>query len=534
MKPPNPLIALLGPAILSLSCAAIKFEVPGYKPEEKIFLSSLNTLPKTSEGEAKRDSLLKVYRFFEIVDKSLFQKLRILDVQADSAQIDSLVESFKSQKDLETRPDTPERNEWWEELWEKRANYCDENYRSPYFDQYWDLRAKPVLLYGIPDQEFVREETCWTDIPSPIAENCEVFYLHWINKGIFLALQDNNYDNHPDRFIPHLEYDLVKGTPDARTESLLRQKSNEAKYLTVAKPSFRPFEGVEKILKATFNLTSFPEVDKSYTVWLSAGIPLDQFQPDSTGLVTFRAEEIVYYREGSPTVVYMDSGLTVYISPEFSWFPIYRCYRLPSGNYSLTFTLKGASPSQLGMYQIEFQLPPTEVSKGTSDILLSLTAPRNQDSTIDRIVRKENIALMGDPSLVYSRGDTIFPYIEFTTDYFAPDSANKYNYSVYLTLYPLEKERKKPEVITGPLYVVKEGTSLPFPFSDKEKTKKGKKGYLIYSRNVTCTLTSQIFAESVQIPKTLPQDDYILVISIQDLNNKNGSILWSYRQIKVK
>ncbi len=531
MKPPNPLIALLGPAILALSCAAIKFEAPGYKPEEKIFLSSLNALPKTSEGEAKRDSLLKVYRFFEIVDKTLFQKLGILNVQADSAQIDSLVESFKSQKDLETRPDTPERNEWWEELWGKRAKYCDENYHSPYFGQYWDLRAKPVLLHGIPEEEYERDETCWTDIPSRIPLTCEIFYLHWISKGIFLALQDDNEDNHPDRFIPHREYDLVKGMPDARTESLLRQKNNEAKYVTVAKPSFRPFEEVEKIVKASLHISSFPENQGNNVTWISLGIPLEQFKSDSSASDCLQIRAVIYNSE-TQTAIVEDSGTHICTLPaNLSWIPVYGNYNLPDGKYRLALTLK-RTEKHIGIYTIEFQLPPF-TGRSVSDILLSRLPARN-DTLLPWICREGNIKIMDNPFSVFSPGDIVYPYFEFSTDNFISDEFGRYSYVITCRLYPIQESKKKPVVEMGPLQIVKD-TAAVFIAGDKKKKDQKESGYLIFSTGEKSGLSKDILTSPIQIPKKIPEGQYFLAVSVEDLNSKGrkGNLI-AWRQIAIK
>src|SRR3989337_1467475 len=469
MRPQNWLIVPLILAILGLSCAALQFEGPGYNPEEKIFLSSLRDFPKTAEGEAKKDSLLKVYRFFEIVDKPLFQKLKTMNAHTDSARIDSLVQSFKKQKDLETRPDTPDKNEWWEEMWGKRVSYCDKNYRSPYLNQHWDLRAKPVLLHGIPEEEYEREETCWTDTPSRFPTTCEVYYMHWISKGIFLALQDDNQDNHPDRFIPHREYDLVKGMPGARIESLFRQKKTEAKYITVAKPSFHPFEEVEKIVKASLRVSSFPEIQGYNTAWISLGIPLEQFKSDSGGAGCLQIKAIIYDAEDQSVAV-EDSGTRICNLPaNLSWIHAYGNYNLPDGKYKLALTVK-RSEKHLGIYTIEFSLPPFG-SESVSDILLSRLPARN-DTLLPWICRQGNIKIMDNPFSVFSPGDIVYPYFEFRTDNFISDEFGKYSYLITCRLYPIKESRKKPVVEMGPLQIVKDTAAI---FIVEGRRKKGLK-----------------------------------------------------------
>ncbi len=190
--------------LLLLSCASFQAEGLDYTSKTENFLTSLDRFPKTPEGEAERDSVLKIFRFVEILDKPLFQKLQIMNAYTDRVDINSLVQAFKKQKDLETRPDTPDRNEWWEEMWRKRAGYCDTYYRLCFGYDFWDLRSRPVLLNGIPDKETFVEQECWKDSPSRGAPEiyCGVWYLRWDDGNFTLVLQDDMGDGHPDRFIP--------------------------------------------------------------------------------------------------------------------------------------------------------------------------------------------------------------------------------------------------------------------------------------------------------------------------------------------
>jgi len=504
-----------------LSCASLQYKGPGYNPNTESFLPSLNNFPKTSEGQAERDSLLKLYRFFEIVDKPLFQKLQTMNAYFDSSEIDSLIKVFKKQKDLETRPDTPDKNEWWEEMWENRASYCDNNYRSHLFNDFWDLRARPVILHGIPDEEYQEEE-----------EGSEVFYLHWVKKGIFLCLADEDQDGHPDRYIPHKDFDSLWGMSE--TESLMRQKAKVEKYVTAAPVECNTFKEVEKILTANLNIVSFPEADSSYTVWLSAGVPLNQFKPGSAGRISFHTAEVIYYKGNSPSVALVDSGFTIQTSSEFFWFPIYRGYKLSAGNYELFFTIKGRNENHIGVYRIEFRLPSPESSKRMSDILLSLMPPKNDYTATNRIIRQGNIALMGDPFLVYALGDTIFPYVEFSIDNFTMDELGKYSYLLTSFLLPIKKEKKKTEVKMGPLYLLKDSTLALISKLDKDLKKIKKEAYPIYSSGEKSGLSMNIFASPIRIPKEIPEGEYLLVVSVEDVNNRNTPSLLAWRQIAIK
>jgi hypothetical protein len=507
--------------IVGLFCVSFQVKGAGFNPKIESFLASLNSFPKTSQGQAEKDSLLKLYRFFEIVDKPLFQKLQTMSAYSDSSEIDSLIRVFKKQKDLETRPDTPDKNEWWEEMWESRASYCDYHYRSHLFNDYWDLRARPVILHGMPDEDYQEEE-----------EGYDVFYLHWVKEGIFLCLKDEDQDGHPDRYIPHKDFDSLWGMSES--ESLIRQKAKVEKYVTTAPVECNTFEEITKILTANLNIVSFPEADSSYTVWLSAGVPLNQFKPGSPGKISFHTEEVIYHMGNPPSVALIDSGFSVHISSELNWFPVYRGYRLPTGNYELIFTMKDGNENHLGVYQVEFQVPSLTTSKGMSDIVLSLLPPRNDYSATNRIIRQGNIVLLGDPFLVYALGDTIFPYVEFSIDNFTKDELGEYSYLLTSFLLPIKKKEKRTEVQMGPLYLLKDSTLALIRRLDKDLKKIRGEAYLIYSSGEKTELSRTIFASPIQIPKEIPEGEYLLVLSVENVNDKNTPGLLAWRQIAIK
>jgi hypothetical protein len=529
------------PVVLLWSCASLQVEGLGYSSKSENFLASLKSFPKTSQGEAERDSVLKVFRFAEIMDKPLFQKLDTLNAFTDGAKIDSLLQAFKKQKDLDTRPDTPDRNEWWEEMWERRAGHCDTYCRMSFGYDFWDLRSRPVLLNGIPDKETFVEQECWRDKPDRGEPeiNCGVWYIHWDNKNFTLVLQDDDGDGHPDRYIPcRYMQDIAESYECAgvgerdrpKSDQLLKMSKEIAPHITTGKADYRPFDGIEKILKAGIHISSFPEPGYN-SIWLSAGVPLDQLKSDSSQVVCFHVSTVIYDQSRSSSALVNDSGVVICASSEnLSWFPAYANYNLPDGKYKLIFNIRNMEGSRLGVYSSEFQLP---TFLGISDILLSQIPSRNDVSdSLGWIKRQGNIKILDNPFSIFPPGDTIYPYLEYHTGHFTKDGTGKHAYTVSWNLYPVEEQKKKPKVTTGPLYVVKSDSTLPFIQGDNLK----KKGYLIYSSSEANSLPLGIFTDPILLPEKIPQGDYFLVASIEDVNAKDvkSTSILAWRRIAIR
>jgi hypothetical protein len=141
---------------------------------------------------------------------------------------------------------------------------------------------------------------------------------------------------------------------------------------------------------------------------------------------------------------------------------------------------------------------------------------------------------MGDPFLVYALGDTIFPYVEFSIDNFTRDELGKYSYLLTSFLLPIKKEKKKTEVKMGPLYLLKDSTLALISKLNKDLKKIKGEAYPIYSSGEKSGLSMNIFASPIRIPKEIPEGEYLLVVSVEDVNNRNTPSLLAWRQIAIK
>ena len=499
-------------AIVVQSCAELEIEWAGYSFKKEAFLSSLPT-------DTTRVRWLKLYRFFEILDGSLIDQIQKMDINEDSSRILSMIEEFKAKKDFESRPDTPERNEWWEEMWGRRAAHCDSFYHSPFFDDYWDERARPVVINGVPENEWW--ETCSMD-------PCQTFYMDWLSKGISLAYLDIESDGVVDRMIPSKEALIPMTT--ARLDKFVRPN----------KPNFSPFQEVDERLEAALDIISFPE-DDSFVVWVSSGVGLKQCVPDSAGFLSFSLEGVVYSTGSIPMEVSSIESPTITIpypdttrNIEDLWYPIYfGGQHFSSGEYEMIVTiLDNHADNHRGVYRWTLTLPSPLVSRGMSDILIALKqAEPAFGATQNRVFRGEK-ALMGNPCYFHP-GDTLYPYLEFSIADFTPDAEGEYEYTMLGSLY----HRKAPKgtaivELGGILNVTKDGVEDSPKHLGNRPTGKRQGETLIYSVSEHTRNPQIAFQDRMVLPLNSLKGDNLLVISVQDSYSRHYLTAWC--EIKIK
>jgi hypothetical protein len=498
---------------LWFSCTQLEIQGLGYNYLSETYIQSL---PKDST----RTYWLKLYRIMEIVNEPLSKRLQYLDIEEDSATIDSLVEEFKKQKDFETRPDTPDRNEWWEEIWNVRAAHCDSLYHtnSPY--SYWDLRARPVIVLGLPESE--RSTGC-----DPCSRGtCQYYYIDWMSQGLFLKYVDYGCDGTFD--------DTV-----ASDETFVRANSHKEEALVDHTPRFKPYPEVDKKIKAAINIVSFPDGD-DFTLWICSGVGLSQYVTDSLQRVSFHQRVIIHRLEAQPTLVFSDStpSMTLPLPDSVNdlddyWFPLnFGGCRLPAGEYDIYLTLfDDHASNHLGTYRTTVTLPSPRASKGISEILVALQpAGRVFEGTDNRIVRG-NFTLLGNPAY-YHRGDTIYPYVEIDLRDFKSSRSGTYDYAVLTSIYRAKEALGKPVTEIGDVFEVSHDTVDNAPSKQFLHRPQQKGEGLIFSITRSTTDSKVAFQEPMVLPKMLPAGKYYLVISAQDASSRE--FLTSWREIRIK
>jgi hypothetical protein len=503
------LLACVG--ALWLSCEQLEIQGLGYNYLSETYLQSL---PKDST----RTYWLKLYRIMEIVNDTLSKRLQYLDIEADRATIDSLVEEFKRQKDFETRPDTPDRNEWWEEIWNVRAAHCDSFYHTPFLKDWWDMRARPVIIQGIPQMEYKSSSQCF---------DSDVYYQDWPKQALFLAyLGRQDIFNVLDTFACEGNVFVVP----------------QGKYLNAFvnhEEKVNPYGEINKQIKAAVDIVSFPEGD-SFTLWLSSGVGVDEYVPDSSKTIKFHQQLTISRLGGRPLLVSSDSTSVMFLPlPDSTsrlndyWFPVSLggC-QLPPGEYDIYLTLyDDHAPNHVGAYRTTVTLPSPRASKGISEILVALQpAGRVFEGTDNRIVRG-NYTLLGNPAY-YHRGDTIYPYVEINLRDFKSSRLGVYDYTVLASIYPAKVAFGKPATEIGNILKVDYDTLDNTPSKQFLKRPQQNGEALIYSTTGSTTNSKVAFQEPMVLPKTLSAGKYYLVISAQDASSRK--YLTSWREIRIK
>lgn len=507
-------------ALVGLSCSQLEFQGLGYDYRQETFMESL-------PEDSTRDYWLKLYRILAIVNDTLAKQLDYLDIEEDRATIDSLVEGYKRRMDFETRPDTPDRNEWWEEIWNVRAAHCDSLYRAPFVRDWWDKRAEMVIQVGIPENEVLMAcgdcSIKLSDSIKSLSHRCQYYYLEWMSRGISIGYVDFNCDDYFDELMSR-EWSFA-----AKSEARLDRI-----------PRYLPFAKATKRIEAAVDFASFPD-SNDFTLWVNSGVGMSQFVADTANRISFH-QKLAISRLGAivPRLVYNDSTPPMSIplpdtvrELDELWLPQHLGgYRLPAGEYDIYLTLyDDHAPDHVGAYRTKVTLPSPKASRGMSDILVALEpAGRVFEGTANRIVRGD-LTLLGNPSY-YLRGDTIYPYVEIDVSDFRRSKLGTYDYTILASLYRSQETFGKPTTeISGVLEVDYDTTDATVARQILRKPRHKGEG-MIFSVSRTSRQPRIAFQEPMILPATMPSGKYLLVISAQDASSRK--YLTSWREIRVK
>jgi hypothetical protein len=508
-----------------LSCTQLEFQGLGYDYLSETYKESL-------PNDSSRAYWMKLYQIIETVNAPLSKRLQRLDIREDRAKIDSLVERFKFGKDFETRPDTPNRNEWWEEIWNIRAAHCDSFYRttSPY--DYWDLRARPVIVFGLPESERLADcASCPSRFPKGRCPTCSLgtcryYYMDWMSQNFFLKYRDYGCKGDFNEMV-------------SSEETIVRPSSRMSEELVSHIPRFNPYPEVDRKIKAAIDIVSFPD-GENYALWICSGVGLNQYVTDSLQRVSFHQRAIIHKLEAKPRLIFTDSTPSITLPLPDSvdhlddyWFPLnFGGCQLPAGSYDIYLSLfDDLATNRLGTYRATITLPSPHTSQGISEILVALQpAGRVFEGTDNRIVRNE-YTLLGNPAY-YHRGDTLFPYVEINLSDFKSNRSGGYDYTILASIYRAKEGFGKPVAEIGDIFDVSHDTLDNAPSKQFLRRSQQQGQGLIFSTSRSTTKSKVAFQEPMILPKTLHAGKYYLIISAEDASSRK--YLTSWREIRIK
>jgi hypothetical protein len=361
--------------------------------------------------------------FMRIVDPAFWREH--LRSTADVAVFRSEIEEFFALRDFETRPDTPDRNEWREEM-ERRVSYCRAELLSSIDAPMRDVRWELMLQLGIPT--FIRR-VCDSSI-------LDRYVLYWDEVGLHLACQSLNGGGVPVRIIPwdDEEYgsgaldplvDCVGGRCGPRTGAAANRQASRSiafrKTLADAlgRPSrFVPFPGLEQIIKTNIAPLIFPNEDGTSDLWVATLTRGDQFSDSTVQANHFEIELSVYdqFRKiagrDSVTVYGLSQVATVTDKEEIAIPGYVGCPRLQPGLYEYIVSLRGSDDANLGVYRDTITIPTRRSLRGASDVLIAFTPGTAKGPGIAR----HGMQIHANPSGSHARTDSLCLYVEFPED----------------------------------------------------------------------------------------------------------------------
>lgn len=463
------------------------------------------------------DSLVfrEVFALFSIIDSKFARKLATLP---NLNEFISSVEEYKAAKDLATRPDTPDRNEWWEEIL-KRLDYGHAHYATSIFDRWRDVRWEALIPLGIPSHESVGEgqpknkedlkvaakKRARGGPPNEINKNpVDVYRLTWDSLGIEIICESGPVGGYPLEFIPGRRIEgkfedplgdkigRTSGDPDIRIQTLQEASERATFQSRIADiknnpPRVEPFPELEKAIKSYVDFFSLLGLrDSTYDIYAATLTPGDQFSEQTVADGFFGARLSVYNQKGE--LVGYDTasvgGLLRLASLTKNEVKenAFRAYRaaveLPKGEYKSVVSVNGANEKNIGVYWETVRVPSPQTSgkERVSDIVLCFPS----DAMSGQAIQRNGLLFWVNPISVCYEGDKIYPYVEFQI---LADS-----FKVEWLLVPVGKGHMKSKVETGPIVEVKDTsgviwgkTGLPDEIQKSGQGKDDGKSITLYS-----------------------------------------------------
>jgi len=351
------------------------------------------------ESLASRDTILenhkKLKQMFKIIRRAtkdnsgvtIFDKIKNFDLSDEWDKIDSILQDFYVQMDLNNNPDTPE-NEWLDEI-HRSIDYCE-----TYFGKWWqnnDLRAYVVIQIGVDDLNYSHpyEEFCKRldgQSGNTLCWHCQLTYDR---RNIHIQLQGKyalGYFTEVTTFI-----DKSKPASKSTDQLAVSDAQDFFYYNIVAReepPYYDALPEAKKDLKIACNTFIQPLGNNDFEVWSLYALPLKQFKADSNNNLNFHIDQKIWSDNNKPRIIAENQSRKYAVSrgtdlkDACCFFAVKNL--LTKGDWKLISTPIEGGTKNKTIYSQDISLPLLAQSTELSSILLYVNDP-------DASVKKDQV-----------------------------------------------------------------------------------------------------------------------------------------------
>lgn len=383
-----------------------------------IALADLSSLEKEAGEEARL--MRKIYYWFQVIDKDFFRDS--LETAQSLQVFINRIEVYKHLKNIKTRPDALEENEWWKEQM-KRLVYCDLELGSEIDDPLRDARWEVIPKLGIPENTAVIEQKPWQAAKKEKGEYegglVDVYVLTWYGGKIEKAFECGSGGGYPIKEIPWQKIgnevvDVLKDSENPRIARDLEARNMQDFYeqmveVATEPPIFNPFPGLTKPTNASLDFFTLPwDEDGNFSIAVSAVVDSNQFSAATRRRDTVEVRLIVY--DGLDPIG-EDGGKIAGLSKGTGIQTHLIVNDFPKGKYLVVFSVAGGEDN-LGVFTDTLFLPSKNTLGGNTGDIIFLDPQGFQSPPL---IRAEN-KLWVSPRRIFYQGEHMFPYAEFRTN----------------------------------------------------------------------------------------------------------------------
>lgn len=462
---------------------------------------------KTAETTADSLFLREMGAFVKIVDADFWRDH--LRHASDLPTFRADLEDYFNKRDFASRPDTPDRNEWREDM-EKRLEWCRTNLSTPIDAAIPDVRWELVLRHGVPSAAW--RTTTRRPIGTRGAYLCVVYNMAWHELGLAVSCDLSELGNLATGYGPLSEggwvtddEEVVEITPSQHASMSLQETKAQ---VNLNGPSrFVAFPGLKQIIHSNVAPLIFPNEDGTSDLWLATLTRGDQFSDSTIHGDRFAIQLSVY--DSSHRVTGRDSvsiqGLSQIANDEDRKriaLPGYvGCRRLPPGEYEFVVSLNGHDPANLGVYRGSIMIPTARALRGASDVVIAFAPGTATGRGIERNGRQWH----ANPSGSIAATDSLRVYVEFPVEQIPGEA-----YRVTVSLIPKRSAIFRPWVRT-----------------DREKT--------LYSSVLPRRALGGAFQETIALA-AIGSGQYFLSVQIasqlEEPEGENSVMAWTEIEVK--